>query len=170
MLGVATRQVTLKLAKPAQQLPAKCGEVTALQHSAGTFSHSWVGQPFPLLYLLDTILEEDDVRRAPHGGGHGTVALAGYDDLEKIRRSRQIGHEFLVGIGRQRLRDRQVFENRENEFIRGSKRSIHTCAAKFQQRVAFVKVPGQAGADRYGALEVLACNDLRQPGLALLRK
>src|SRR5258708_33938900 len=137
MLGVATRQVTLKLAKPAQQLPAKCGEVTALQHSAGTFSHSWVGQPFPLLYLLDTILEEDDVRRAPHGRGHGTVALAGYDDLEKIGRGPQIGHEFLVGIGRQRLRDRQVFEDWANEVISGSERSVHTGAPTFQHRGAF---------------------------------
>src|SRR5260370_20775078 len=120
MRGGGARRVTVKCGEAAEQLPGKWSEVTGLQHSAGTFSHSWVGQLFPLLYLLDTILEEHDVRRAPHGRGNGTVALAGYDDLEKIRRSRQIGHEFLIGIGRQRLRDRQVFKNCENEFIRRS--------------------------------------------------
>src|SRR6266446_4126630 len=34
------RQVTLELAEPAQQLFAKCSELAAVQHDAGTFSHS----------------------------------------------------------------------------------------------------------------------------------
>ena len=38
--GSAPRQITLKLTEPAQQLLAKCGEFAAVQHSAGTFSHS----------------------------------------------------------------------------------------------------------------------------------
>src|SRR5206468_3038633 len=34
------RQVTLESAEPPKQLFTKCGEFAALQHSAGTFSHS----------------------------------------------------------------------------------------------------------------------------------
>jgi hypothetical protein len=30
------------------------------------------------------LVEEDDVGRAPHGGGNGAVGLAGYDDLKEF--------------------------------------------------------------------------------------
>src|SRR5260370_21177514 len=38
--GAAPGQVTLELMEPAQQLFAKCGELAAVQHRAGTFSHT----------------------------------------------------------------------------------------------------------------------------------
>src|SRR5260370_22038598 len=56
--------------------------------------------------------------------------------------------------------------------MRGREGGSQNWAGKFQQRVGFVKVPGQAGADRYGALEVLACcsHALLQAGEFFLRK
>src|SRR6266478_458575 len=38
----------------------------------------------------------------------------------------------------------------------GTERSFHTGAPELQQRIVFVKVPGQAGADRDGTLEAFA--------------
>src|SRR5256885_920371 len=61
----------------------------------------------------------------------------------------------LLGIGWQGSRDRQMLENCENDFVGGSERSFHTGAAELQQRIVFVKVPNQAGADGDGALEAL---------------
>jgi hypothetical protein len=40
ILGMPPWQVTLKLTEPPEQLFAKCDEITTVQHSAGTFSHS----------------------------------------------------------------------------------------------------------------------------------
>src|SRR6267378_4467987 len=74
------------------------------------------------------VVEEDDVRRTPHGAGNGAVGLAGHDDLEKFWRGGEISHERLVGIGWQRLRDSQVLENCEDDFGGGSERSFHSGA------------------------------------------
>ena len=43
----------------------------------------------------------------------------------------------------------------ENVFFRGGKRGLQTRAAKLQLRVALKKMPGNAGAQSYGALEAL---------------
>ncbi len=102
------RQVALELAKPTKQLFAKCGELAAVQHSAGTFSHSeWArhsglsvssdnfNEPDRqecLSYLLHRVVEEDDVRRTPHRIGDGAMGLGGDDDFEKFGRRREIGH------------------------------------------------------------------------------
>ena len=106
-------QVTLKLTEPPEQLFAKCDEITTVQHSAGTFSHSslrpvWSEAKSRLHkewrnrncrgarrgglrpYNEESensagrVVEEDDVGGTPHGGGDGAVGLAGDDDLEKF--------------------------------------------------------------------------------------
>src|SRR2546421_8784654 len=48
-----------------------------------------------------------------------------------------------------------MLKDRENDLVGGSERSLHAGAAELQQRIIFVKVPGQASADIDGALETL---------------
>jgi len=100
------------------------------------------------------------------------VGLAGHDDFEKIGQPREIGHELLIRIGRQRLREGQVLENGENKFVGGGEKSFHPGGTELQQRVLFVKVPGQAGANGDGALEMFVDRRDRvlHPGKFLLRQ
>src|SRR6266852_7343576 len=58
-----------------------------------------------------------------------------------------------MGVGRQGLFEREVAQNGEDEVSGGSESGFHGCAAKLKQGIAFVEMPGQAGADGYSTLE-----------------
>ena len=108
-----------------------------------------------LPHLHHLVVEEDDVGGAPDGAWDGAVGPRGHDDFEKLGRSCKIGHKRLMGIGGERLRDRQMLKDREYDLVGGSEGNLHAGAPELQQRIIFVKVPGQAGADVDGALKAL---------------
>ena len=58
-----------------------------------------------------------------------------------------------MGVGRQGLLEREVAQDGEDEVSCRSESGFHGCAAKLKQGIAFVEMPGQAGADGYSALE-----------------
>ncbi len=107
--------------------------------------------------ILSRVVEEDDIRGAPYGRGDGAVRLAGDDNFEEIRGGREIGHERLLGIGWERLREGEVPENCEDDLVGVGESSLNAGAAELQGKVALVKMPGQAGADGDGALEPIVC-------------
>src|SRR5260370_6086803 len=151
-----------KLAEQPQQLFPKCGESAALQHGADSFSHlagyipHWQG-------LTRRVVEEDDIRGAPHGRGDGAVRLAGDDNCEESRGGSEVGHKRLLGIGWERLREGEVAQNCEDDLVGVGERSLNAGAAELQGKVALVKMPGQAGADGDGALEtIVRCSGPRR--------
>src|SRR6266436_8371278 len=58
-----------------------------------------------------------------------------------------------MGVGRQGLFERKVAQDGEDEVSRRSESGFHGCPAKLKQGIAFVEMPGQAGADGYSAPE-----------------
>src|SRR3977135_2461064 len=43
-----------------------------------------------LSHSLHRVVEEDDVRRTPHGGGDGAAGLAGHHNFEKLGRGGEV--------------------------------------------------------------------------------
>src|SRR5205814_8340985 len=86
-----------------------------------------------LPHLRHEVVEEDDVGGAPGGAGDGGVGPRGHDDFEKLGRSCKIGHKRLMGIGGERLRDRQMLKDMEYDLVGGSEGNLHAGAAELQQ-------------------------------------
>ena len=102
------------------------------------------------------IVEKNDVRGVPHVRGNGAAWLAGHNHLEKFRRSSQIGDEFVFGIRRQRICQRQVRRISKDNLVGGRERRFHTGAAKLQVAHCVRRNARSGGAQRDRALEAFA--------------
>src|SRR5579859_1659812 len=106
----------------------------------------------------------------PEQGGNLSVRLAGDDQLENVRLGGEFLHQRVRRIEGQRLDAREMLQDGKDIFVGGADGQFKAGAAKLQLRAALEKMPGEAGAERDGALEARIANFRRGRNFASRRK
>ena len=102
----------------------------------------------------------------PQIGGNGAALPASHNQFEELRRRRKLLPHRTFRARLFRLRHRQIAQNCKNDFFSRREASLDSRSAKFQLRIALVKMPRNSRAQIHSVFEAFfldrASEDLPQ--------